>query len=124
MTPLDCLRYHFGEMDPEYVAIVQVLLQTYAEMLAQREGLLCIHSVLQEVTITEDNQYCFKLSVGRLSVKYLQILLELLIAKVPGSICALNDDGLLPLQTACQLNFPDQMIYMLLRPCPDALLSL
>ena len=42
----------------------------------------------------------------------------------PGSVRALDSDGLLPLQAACRLNFPDLVIHVLLRPYPGALLLL
>ena len=66
-----------------------------------------------------------KLTVGKLTSEDLQILLEYMIVNELGSICALNSDGLLPLQVASQLNsLPDLVIYVLLRPYPDALLLL
>jgi len=50
--------------------------------------------------------------------------LEYLIAAEPGSVRALDSDGLMPLQVASQLNFSDLVVNALLRPCPDALLLL
>ena len=97
-------------------------------MLAQRDGLLCLHSVLQDAAFTDvaddGNDEEFELPVGKLNTEHLQKLLEYIIALEPGSVRALDNDGLLPLQVACQLNFPDLVINVLLRPYPGALLLL
>ena len=64
-----------------------------------------------------------ELPIGMLTSEDLQILLEYMISNEPGSIRALDGNGLLPLQVASQLNFlPDLVIYVLLRPYPDALI--
>jgi len=124
-TPLDCLaqdRYSIpgGVKAP----IRQHILQPYAGMMAQRDGVLCLHSVLQDATFIEGTDDQFHLLVGKLNTEYLQILLECIIAAEPGSVRALDIDGLLPLQVARQLNFPDLVLNVLLRPYPEALLIL
>ena len=123
MTPLDCLRDVPAQeaSDPIRIHIIQCIIQCYAQVLAQRDGLLCVHSVLQETFIDGDDEE-FELPVGKLNTEHLQKLLERIIAAEPGSVRALDSDGLLPLQVASQLNFPDLVINVLLRPYPDALL--
>ena len=98
-------------------------------MLAQRDGLLCLHSVLQDTAFTDvaaadGNDEEFVLPVGKLNTEHLQKLLEFLIAAEPGSLRTLDSEGLLPLQVASQLNYPDLVLNALLRPYPDALLFL
>ena len=95
-------------------------------MIAQRDGLLCLHSVLQDAAFThvaadDGNDEEFVLPVGKLNTEHLQSLLEYIIAAEPSSVRALDSDGLLPLQVASQLNFPASVLYVLLRPCPDLL---
>jgi len=125
-TPLDQLGQHNSE---EEASIGQHILQSYAGMLAQRDGLLCLHSVLHGAAFTDvadddGNNEEFELPVGKLNTEHLQKLLEYTIAMEPGSVLALNSDGLMPLQVASQLNFPDLVLNALLRPYPDALLLL
>ena len=98
-------------------------------MIAQRDGLLCLHSVLQDAAFTDGDaddeaDEEFELPVGKLNTEHLQKLLEYIIAAEPGSVRALDSDGLMPLQVASQLNFPDLVLNALLRPYPDALLLL
>jgi len=111
-----------------YAAIRQLILQAYAGVLTQRDGLLCLHSVLQDAAFTDvadvGNEEEFELPVGKLNMEDLQKLLEYIIAMEPGSVCALNSDGLMPLPVASQLNFPALVLNALLRPYPDALLLL
>ena len=102
-------------------SIRQHILQAYAGMIAQRDGLLCLHSVLQDTTFIHGNEEEFRLAVGKLNTQDLQTLLECLIAAEPGSVCVLDGDGMLPLQVACQLDFPASVLYVLLRPYPDML---
>jgi len=124
-TPLDRLAQdRSGISGRATVSIRQHILQTYAGMVAQRDGLLCLHSVLQVATFIEGNDEEFQLPVGKLNTEYLQILLGYIFAAEPGSVRALDRDGLLPLQVARQLNFPDLVLNVLLRPYPDALLLL
>ena len=108
-------------------SIRQRILQAYAGMIAQRDGLLCLHSVLQDATFIEgNNDDEFQLPVGKLNTEYLQSLLEYIIAAEPGSVRALDRDGLLPLQVvvARRRIFPDLVLNVVLRPYPDALLLL
>ena len=123
-TPLDQLGLYSGVKG----SIRQHILQAYAGMIAQRDGLLCLHSVLRNAVFTEDFVALvlrrFQLPVGKLNTEYLQSLLEYIIALQPGSVRALNSDGLLPLQVAWQMDFPDLALFVLLRPYPDALLLL
>ena len=123
-TPLDVLQSLPLAKKEAAASIRQHILQTYAGMLAQRDGLLCLHSVLQDTTFMEGNNDEFQLAVGKLNTEYLQILLERIIAAEPGSVRALDRDGLLPLQVARQRNFPDLVLNVLLRPYPEALLLL
>ena len=125
--PLDCLPHAslpFYKQEP-VAAIRRFILQAYAGMLAQRDGLLCLHQCLQDVTFLggEDSNR-FELPVGRVDTEILQILLECLLVAQPGSIRARNGTGLLPLQVASELNFPDLVVNVLLRPYPGALLLL
>jgi len=125
-TPLDELR---GQNRSEVKASIrQHILQSYAGMIAQRDGLLCLHSVLQDAAFTDvsddGNDEEFVLPVGKLNTEHLQKLLEYIIAMEPGSVRTLNIDGLMPLQVASQLNYPDLVLNALLRPYPDALLLL
>jgi len=128
-TPLDRLsRVRNWNLEVE-ASIRQHILQIYAGMLIQRDGLHCLHSVLQDAAFTElaaddgsDNE--FQLPVGKLNTEHLQNLLEYIIAAEPGSVRALNGDGLLPLQAACLLNFPALVLHVVLRPYPGALLVL
>ena len=109
-------------------SIRQHILHAYAGVLAQRDGLLCLHSVLQDAAFTDvaddENNVEFELAVGKINTEQLQMLLEFLIAAEPGSLRAVDDNGLLPLHVARQLNFPDLILNVLLRPYPDALLLL
>ena len=128
-TPLDRLLISSQNRSGVGASIRQHILQAYAGMIAQRNGLLCLHSVLQDVVFTSladdgNDEVQFELPVGKLSTEHLQMLLEYIIARQPGSVRALDSDGLLPLQAACQLNFPDLVIHELLRPYPGALLLL
>jgi len=61
--------------------------------------------------------------VGKLRTEHLQMLLEFMIAAEPGSLRALDGDGLFPLQVATQLHFPDLVINAVLRQYPEALLQ-
>ena len=108
----------------EKPSIRQHILQTYAGMLAQRDGLFCLHSVLRNAVFTDGDDEEFQLPVGKLTTEYLQSLLEYIIALQPGSVRAMDRDGLLPLQVAWQMNFPDLVLNALLRPYPGALLLL
>ena len=97
-------------------------------MLAHRNGLLCIHSVFQDMAFTaladDGNDGEFELPVGKLlSTEHLQMLLEFMIAAEPGSLRTVDSDGLFPLQVATQSNFPDLVIYVVLRQYPDGLLQ-
>ena len=125
MTPLDQLGQNRNEVK---ASIRQHILQSYAGMIAQRDGLLCLHSVLQDAAFTDvaddGNDEEFELPVGKLNTEHLQKLLEYIIAMEPGSVRALNNDGLMPLQVASQLNYPALVLNALLRPYPDALLLL
>ena len=69
-----------------------------------------------------EDKNSFELTVGRGGAEFLQILLESLIVAQPGSIRARNSTGLLPLQVASELDFPDLVVNVLLRPYPGALL--
>jgi len=131
-TPLDRLvllgqaRYDMHSEDPN--SIRQHILQAYAGMIAQRDGLLCLHSVLQHTTCIDGNEEdgndeeLYQLPVGKLCTESLQSLLGYIIALEPGSLRSLDSDGcLLPLQVACRLNFPASVLYNLLRPYPGML---
>jgi len=125
-TPLDQLGPSRSGVK---ASIGQHILQSYSEMIAQRDGPLCLHSVLQgtafaHVAAADGNDKEFVLPVGKLNAEDLQKLLEYIIAMEPGSVCALNGDGMMPLQVASQLNFPDLVLNVLLRPYPGALLVL
>ena len=122
-TPLDCLR-HSHLPQEELVRAHRFILQTYSQPLVQRHGPLCVHSVLRDAVFTDGDDEEFQLPVGKLSTEQLQILLEHLIVAEPGSLRALDGENLLPLQVASQLNFPDLVINVLLRPYPGALLQL
>ena len=118
-TPLDRL----GQNRSEVRASIRLrILQAYAGMIAQRDGLLSLYSVLHAATFIDgnDKEY-YQLPIGKLNTEQLQSLLEYIIAAEPGSVGALDHDGLLPLQVACQLNFPASVLYVLLRPYPDML---
>jgi len=135
-TPLDRLvllgqaRYDMHSEDPN--SIRQHILQAYAGMIAQRDGLLCLHSVLQHTTFIDGNdedgheedgndEELYQLPVGKLCTESLQSLLGYIIALEPGSLRSLDGDGLLPLQVACRLNLPASVLYVLLRPYPGML---
>ena len=125
-TPLDQLVQSQNSSEVK-ASIRQHILQYYAGLLAQRDGFLCLHSVLQDtafIDVADDgnDEELFQLAVGKLSTEHLQKLLEYIIALEPGSVRALDRDGMLPLQVASQLNFPDLVINVLLRPYPGALL--
>ena len=53
-TPLDRLGQSRSEV-PVKASIRQHILQSYAGMIAQRDGLLCLHSVLQDTTFIDGN---------------------------------------------------------------------
>ena len=118
-TPLDLLDQKHNEVLE--ASIGQHILQCYAGMIAQRDGLLSLHSVLQDAAFIDGNDEEYQLPVGKLNTEHLQSLLEYIIAAEPGSVCALGSDGLLPLHVASQLNFPASVLYVLLRPYPDML---
>jgi len=126
-APLDTLRHPQMEPGTDIVSVRRFLLQSYAGLLMQRHGPLCVHSVLQDVTFIAVEGYediIAELPIGKLTSEDLQILLEYLISNEAGSIRTLDNNGLLPLQVASQLNLlPDLVIYVLLRPYPDALSS-
>ena len=119
-TPLDLLDQKRNEVEG---SIGQRILQAYAGMIAQRDGLLSLHSVLHAATFIDGNDEEFQLPVGKLNTEHLQSLLEYIIAAEPGSVFTLGSDGLLPLQVASQLNFPASVLYVLLRPYPDMLVN-
>lgn len=127
LTPLDGLLSLSLPKKEAVASIRKHILQCYGEMLAHRNGLLCIHCVLQDVTFTaladDGNDEGFELPVGKLSTEHLQMLLEFMIAAEPGSLRAVDSDGLFPFQVATQLNFPDLVINVVLRQYPDALLQ-
>ena len=85
----------------------------------QRPSLDSCHSS-KDATFTDGFER-FHLSVGTLDLEQLQSLLELIVAAEPGTIAALDSDGLFPLQIACRLNFPVPVISMLLREHPESL---
>jgi len=122
-TPLDCLQYAPLDRKEAAASIRDLILQSYAGMLARRYDLLCLHSILQNAVFIEQDEE-FQLPVGRLNTEQLQTLLEFAAAAERGSIRALDSDGLLPLQVACKLDFPDLVLNVLLRSYPDALLFL
>ena len=115
-TPLDRLGLSNYELFSEEKApIRQHILQSYARMIAQRDGLLCLHSVLQDTAFTDvaaayddddddDSSIIyeegFHLSVGTLNTEDLQKLLEYIIAAGPDSVRAVDGDGLTPLLVA------------------------
>ena len=124
-TPLDRLGQGYLTIPIANTnAVRQRILQAYAGMIAQRDGLLCLHSVLQDTTFIDGNDEEFQLPVGKLNTEHLQKLLEYVIAAEPGSVRTLDRDGLMPLQVASQLNFPDLVLNALLRPYPGVLLLL
>ena len=120
-TPLDVVRSHSLSKKEAVASIRKHILQAYAGMLAQRDGLLCLHSVLQDAAFIEGDDDKFQLPVGKLITEHLQSLLEYIIAMEPGSVRALNSDGLIPVQYASELNFPASVLYVLLRPYPNML---
>ena len=122
-TPLDRLL-NSQNCSEVKASIGQHILQSYAGMLVQRYGLLCLHSVLQDAAFIDSDNEKFQLPVGKLNTEYLQILLEYVIAAEPGSVRTLDRDDLMPLQVASQLNYPDLVLNVLLRPYPGALLLL
>ena len=124
-TPLDRLGQGYLTIPIENTnAVRQRILQAYAGMIAHRDGLLCLHSVLQDTTFIDGNDEEFQLPVGKLNTEHLQKLLEYVIAAEPGSVRTLDRDGLMPLQVASQLNFPDLVLNPLLRLYPGVLLLL
>jgi len=55
-TPLDQLAHnHYNTPGGVKASIRQHILQAYASMIAQRDGLLCLHSVLQDLTFMHGN---------------------------------------------------------------------
>jgi len=125
-TPMDVLQINPLEKKEAAASIGKYILRAYAGVLAQRDGLLCLHSLLQDAAFTDvaedGNDVEFELSVGKLNTEHLQMLLEFMVAAEPGSVRTLDRDGLLPLQVASLRNIPDLALYVLLRPFPDALL--
>jgi len=124
LTPLDTPRHPQMEPGTDIVSVRRFLLQSYAGLLMQRHGPLCVHSVLQDMTFIPEGNHSFiaALPIGMLTSEDLQILLEYMISNEAGSIRALDNNDLLPLQVASQLHFlPDLVFYVLLRPYPDAL---
>jgi len=116
--------YASSQKNEAVVCIGKHILQAYAGLLVQGQGIFCLHSVLQNAIFTGVEAEKYHLSVGTLTNEHLQILLEHLILAEPGSLRALDANGLLPLQAACQSQFPDLVINVLLRPYPGALLQL
>jgi len=103
-------------------SIRRCILQAYARMVAQQDDLFSLHSVLHAAKFLDGyNDEEFELPVGKLNLEDLHKLLEYIIAAEPGSVVALDSDGLLPLQVAIELNFPASVLYVLLRPYPDML---
>jgi len=123
-TPLDYLHSASPDQKKEEVRIGKHILQVYAGLIVQSQGIFCLHSILQNAVFADRDGKKFQLPVGKLSTEYLQTLLEYVIVAEPGSLRALDANGLLPLQVACQLRFPDLVINVVLRPYPDALLQL
>jgi len=121
-TPLDVLQSLSLSKKEAAASIGKHILQSYAGKLARRHGLFCLHAVLQDALFTDGGDEEFQLPVGKLNTEQLQMLLKFLIAAEPGSMRTLDVHGLLPLQVASELNFPDLVLNVLLRPYPAALL--
>jgi len=128
-TPLDLLQSPIGRLDQKaLVPIRHHLLQSYAAVLAQRHGPLCVHAVLAQATQApgnpnrEENNGSLVLPIGTLECEHLQTLVQYLVAAEPGALGAQDANGWLPLQVAIGSElFPDRVLYVLLRPYPDAL---
>jgi len=123
LTPLDVLQSVSLPKKEAAASIRKHILHAFAGVLAQRDGLLCLHYVLQDAAFVDGNDDEFELPVGKLNTEHLQMLLEFIDAAEPGSVRTLDIDFLLPLQVASQLNFPDLVLNILMRSYPDALLQ-
>ena len=121
-TPLDILRHARVSRQAEAVRIRRFILQSYTALLARRDGSLCIHSVLQGTRVQDEN--LFPLPIGSLDLADLYFLLQCLLEQQPGSVRTLDGNNLLPLQVACQRDFPVGVIDLLVREDPGALLLL
>lgn len=122
-TPVDCLIKREG-WQQEVEPVVQFLLRSYAESVVAQKGSSSIHYLLEEAYSGWYDDDHWRLPVGTLDTDHLQSLLEDVNALEPGAIHALNRDSMLPLLCASRLNFPDRVIYVLLRLYPDALFML
>ena len=121
-TPLDCLGINEPDLHSGAAAAAkQFLLQTYSRLLLQLHGAACVHAVLRDANqgfrLSEDRVE-FQLPIGTLDTEQLQMLLQYIIEAQPDSIRTLNNNGLLPLKVAQKLDFPEEVLYMLLRPRP------
>jgi len=124
-TPLDCLGIEAGAA----AAAKQFLLQTYSRLLLQLHGAGCIHAVLRVANqgfhrLPENDGVEFQLPIGTLDTEHLGMLLQFILEAQPDSIRTLNNNGLLPLQVAQKLDFPAEVLYVLLRPRPMDLFQL
>ena len=128
-TPLDILQnYQNSTPTRNQVAICRLFLQCYTKEISERDGPNCLHTILQEASrraqVNDNGDPVYPLEVGKLDSCKFQILLECLVAEQPASVVTSDSDGLLPLQVACQLDFPAAMVNVLLRHDPSTLLQL
>lgn len=121
-SPIRCLLHVAPGQEAAAGAIRRFLAVPYAGVLAQRHGLGCVHAVLQSATFDDNGGEFLVRGFGSIHSAQMQNLLGRLMAAEPGSVHALDRNGLLPVQVASQLNFPVPVIYLLLRPYPGYLL--
>lgn len=121
-TPLDSLHLPDGQYFGSNRArpeISVIILRAYATHLARAQGSMCLHHVLHQVTV-RDADIGFVAPVGTLDTASIATLLKALVAQRGDSVNNLRG-GLLPLHVACGLDFPLEIVYVLLRSSPTTL---
>jgi len=107
-------------------AVVEYLLQRYAEKVTEREGSLALHAILRAATY-----FCtgtgtrlprplqVQLPVGKLLEDHFQTLLQSFAQ--PSLIRSRDDDGGLPLHTAASVDTPNEILLLVVQEHPAAL---
>jgi len=117
ITPLD-VAYRF-----DHVAVVALILASYAKQLVQREGIFAVHSVLHGATYSDWPQRgpmdIMKTPCGPLTAQALAFLF-----RIPAMAAKVGDydyNGSLPLHVACQVGAPIEVLQVLRDIYPQAL---
>ena len=107
-------------------AVVEYLLQRYAEKVTEREGSHALHAILRAATyfrtgtgIRLPPPLQVQLPVGKLTEDHFQTLLQSFAQ--PNLICSRDGDGGLPLHVAASVDTPNEILLLLVQEHPAAL---